>query len=123
MSFELQSVLSQVIQQLAEFFGTTVDAISANMPDWLAKYGQFCVYSDAIEGALLGLLAATLIGSLIFLFTAFCLEIDHPAFYITTGAIILIIGLVIGASVPFVKCHVSPELYGLQKLMELIGRQ
>ena len=46
MNLMLEPVLANVVKTLADFFGTTTDAVMANAPAFLAKYGWFVKISE-----------------------------------------------------------------------------
>ena len=41
MSEILETTLSEILVQLANFFGTTTAAVQAQLPHFLAEYGQY----------------------------------------------------------------------------------
>lgn len=122
MSIELQSTLSSIIQQLATFFGTTAEAISANAPEWLAKYGRYCLIGEVAENLIFGSIMAGLLTLLILLGLYGALELEHPAWGISAVIIVIIFLIVAAVVVPIMQCNIAPEIYGLQQVMELINR-
>lgn len=121
MSFELQSVLAQVVQQLATFFGTTAEAISANAPEWLAKYGRYCLIGEVSGNLIFGSIMAGLLILFILLGMYGLLELEHPAWGISAGIIVVIFLIVAAVVVPVMQCNIAPEIYGLQQAMKLIN--
>lgn len=120
MGIELQTTLALILQQLADFFGMSVDTISANAPMWLAKYGQYCVWGDIIENLALGFFIAVL--ALLGFFAIFymLMELDTPVPGVLSVIVVLIIYLIGAIAIPLIRCNAAPEIYGLMNLIELI---
>ncbi len=118
MTTELQATLSVILQQLANFFGMSVETIAANAPEWLEKYGWYAVWGYIpwflIIGALIGIF---IVGATL----AFADDCDFP-----TGLIILLIILEIViimfscVGIPLIRCGMAPEFYGLNALLKAI---
>ena len=45
----LEQTLNLILSALANFFGTTTQAIMANAPEWLAKYGWYVTLDLVID--------------------------------------------------------------------------
>lgn len=112
MSLNLEQTLATVIQQLANFFGTTVEAITENAPTWLSKYGWYYTLSnlgeDIFVGILLSLMFSVVMGFIIFGFLGL---------KITKGTItILTLIFLITFIAPLITRAVAPEYVGLNLL-------
>lgn len=117
MSIELQSTLSTIFQQLASFFGTSIETVTTNAPIWLAKYGWFCVLGDIPLNIIFGLFIST------FAAIGFFATIgEHSSRKTKIIFIILMIFLIIllGVVFPLIRCGIAPEFYGLNVLISHI---
>ena len=54
----LQTALAEAVNSLANFFGTTTEAVMAHAPEFLAKYGWYDMLSSLPATAFLCVLAA-----------------------------------------------------------------
>lgn len=120
MSLNLEQTITTVIQQLANFFGTTAEVISENAPIWLSKYGWYYTLShlggDIFVGVLLGLMLNTVIGFIIFGFLG--LKITKGTITILT--LIFLITFIVVVAIPLITCAVAPEYVGLNALLNLL---
>lgn len=122
MNVEFQNTLALILQQLADFFGMSVETITANAPEWLAKYGRYCVYGDIIGNLSLGFLLALVAFSAVLMVVHLLFEIDYPTprIYVASTIIILIFYISGAVVIPLIRCETAPEIYGLMNLIELI---
>lgn len=117
MNLMLEPVLANVVKSLADFFGTTTDAVMANAPAFLAKYGWFVKISEM--GWMYGLVIvlAGLLSSGLYTILDDIGSIKNPA----KAPIILFFIILISATVIyFLPLFVAPELVGLNKLINMI---
>lgn len=112
----LQTALAEAVSSLANFFGTTTEAIMEHAPEFLAKYGWYTTLNGLPLTALACLFAAGLIYLIIALVAMF--EIDHPVLVFFT---ILIICLIIGIGSSIITCAVAPEVVGIHAILDLIN--
>ena len=111
----LQTALSEAVNSLASFFGTTTEAIMAHAPEWLAKYGWYYTLNSLSKDIVGYGLITALIVLVIELVTMF--EAKHP---ILTSIIIMSVLVVCGAGIKILTCVVTPEIVGAHAIMELL---
>ena len=120
MSLNLEQTIATVIQQLANFFGTTAEVISENVPTWLSKYGWYYTLShlggDIFVGVLLSLMLSAVIGFIIFGFLG--LKITKGTITILT--LIFLITFIVAVAISLITCAVAPEYVGLNALLNLL---
>lgn len=120
MSLNLEQTIATVIQQLANFFGTTAEAITENAPTWLSKYGWYYTLNnlggDIVVGILLGLIFNAVIGFIIFVF----LDIKITKKTITILTVVFLITFITTVAIPLITCAVAPEYVGLNALLNLL---
>lgn len=108
----LEPVLANVVKSLAEFFGTTTDAVMANAPTFLAEYGWYHVLTQMPLYVIIALIFG--IGGGFFV-AGFFEKGRVPIFiFIMLLAFIVVFG---GVLLPVI---VSPELVGLDHLIYTI---
>lgn len=117
----LEQTLNLILTNLAKFFGTTTEAIMANAPEWLAKYGWYVTVHDDIPSVLPGGFILGIMFAGIFLFLWGCVH-DR----ISTKAAIFSICLfffviVCSIAIPIITCLIAPEIVGLEAAIELIS--
>ena len=116
----LEQVLASILQSLANFFGTTTEAVIANFPDWLAKYGWYTMLWHDLPcwifgGILLGIAFS-------FLFT-FLNDFELKTGGIIVTILLFLLGFSIIVIIPFIACYIAPEFVGLEALLELISNK
>jgi hypothetical protein len=112
-SLMLEPVLANMVKSLAEFFGTTTDAVMANAPEFLAQYGWYHV----ITGLPLYIIIILLLGIGGGLIIASFFDGKWKVFmfiFIFFLAIIIVLGCA------FVPVIVAPEFVGLDHLIYVI---
>ena len=117
----LEQTLAQVIQQLANFFGTTTTAIIDNMPDFLTMYAWYYTFNNLWYIPCVVLLSV-FASVFLFLFWEDCIDFEvKVSDFMKTG---VKVGLLICAFI-FIKdialCFICPEIVGGMALLEKIG--
>ena len=113
MSETLQGVIADILKMLAEFFGTTVEAVSAEFPAFLAKYGWYDTITFIPLACLLGILFGA---GLYFLFYYVCDgDVRFPKL-LCFGCVILC--TIIAVILSIAPVWVAPEIVGLKALLE-----
>lgn len=117
----LEQTLSDILVRLANFFGTTVEVVSANAPEWLAKYGwyvtlsgignNFCVYFLIATSAVLMLLLVQLFSEK---------DICNMKSIIIVFIGVFVLTSVIGTITYCLPAIVAPEIVGLERLIAII---
>jgi len=108
----LEPVLANVVKSLAEFFGTTTEAVMANAPGFLADYGWYYVLTQMPLYAIVALFLGIGGG---FFAADFFDKGKVPIFiFVTLLAFIIVFGV---ALLPVI---ISPELVGLDHLIYAI---
>ena len=117
----LEQTLNLILSALANFFGTTTQAIMVNAPEWLAKYGWYVTLHDELVGEMFcGAFAGTLlVGGFL---AIWCLS-DHEVKPLQIGICILLFFLSFGmvVSIPIITCMIAPEIVGLEAAIKLIS--
>lgn len=120
MSLNLEQTITTVIQQLANFFGTTAEVISENAPTWLSKYGWYYTLSNLggniVVGILLGLIFSAVTGFIIFGF----LDLKITKGTITILTLIFLITFIVAVAISLIACAVVPEYVRLNALLNLL---
>lgn len=116
MNETLQLSLASVIDQLAEFFGTTTDTIAANGPQWLAKYGW---YNWASSGVVCSLIISIGITAIVFFVLLELLDGDELP--IKQCIIVFIVSFTFISFLFALPCIISPEFAGLDAMLKLLG--
>ena len=115
MELTLEQTLSTILQQLAEFFGTTTEVILANAPEWLAKYGWYHTLSDFgwcfFVGAIISIVVMMGIGAY-----NEC-SMDEIKITFKRFISIIIICQIISITIHILPCIVAPEFVGLDALL------
>lgn len=117
MSEILETTLSEILVQLANFFGTTTAAIQAQLPHFLAEYGQYHTLTEmpwfVLSGTFIfGIVAFGWAG----LYYCICERKSTKPFIIGLIIIAVIIySLAVG--LPIITCLVAPEFVGIEALM------
>lgn len=109
----LEPVLANVIKSLADFFGTTTEAVMNNAPQFLAEYGWYYALSNlpyiVLIIVIVGLGGAAIVSG----------------FFDGKWAVIMFIFVFIVLSILIAACGflpvlISPEMYGLDHLIYAI---
>ena len=117
----LEQTLNLILSSLANFFGTTTEAIMQNAPTWLAKYGWYVTLHNELGGAILiGLLMGGILAG-IFLCVLSGTEHKIGKGAIALAILILIIAMVVASLIPIITCLVAPEIVGLEAAIKLIS--
>lgn len=112
MSLMLEPVLANIVKSLAEFFGTTTDAVMANVPTFLAEYGWYHVLTMMPLYIIVALILGVGGG---FIIAGFFDKGRVPVFIFV---MLLAFAIVFGAA--FLPVIMSPELVGLDHLIYVI---
>lgn len=117
MSEILETTLSEILVQLANFFGTTTAAIQAQLPHFLAEYGQYHTLTEIPW--------FIFCGTFIFIILAGCwaglyYEVFNgtkPKPFIIVLVIIAIVVYFLAIGLPIITCLVAPEFVGAEALI------
>lgn len=117
MSEILETTLSEILVQLANFFGTTTAAVQAQLPHFLAEYGQYHTLTQmpwfVFSGTfIIGVLACGWAG----LYYCVC-ECESTKPFIIGLIIIAVIVYFLAIGLPIITCLVAPEFVGIEALM------
>ena len=117
MSEILETTLSEILVQLANFFGTTTAAIQAQLPHFLAEYGQYHTLTEmpwfVLSGTFIfGIVALGWTG----LYYGIC-ECKSTRPFIIGLIIIAVIVYFLAIGLPIITCLVAPEFVGIEALM------
>lgn len=117
----LEQTLSDILVRLANFFGTTVEVVSANAPEWLAKYGWYVTLSgigNNFCGYFLIAISAVIMLLLVQLFSE--KDICNMKSIVIVFIGIFILTSVIGTIIYCLPAIVAPEIVGLERLIAII---
>lgn len=129
MTPELQNIIGSIIQQLANWTGQTVEAISSNLPSFLKAYAWYdtlhSIHWNFLWTLILCLAVAFLIGLFVLIIIEDFSESSEQAHkFCSTYAKIGLIGSCVMAIlftlIPVITTAVVPEMVGLKALIELI---
>lgn len=113
------AAVAGVLEKLAEFFGTTVEYVTAHAPEFLAKYGWYSVFNDMGEGLFLGILVSGLVwvfAALGAMFLEDCFDVEKfPKWIPILLTIVILAGFI---AIPLIQCYIAPDMYGLMQLIE-----
>jgi hypothetical protein len=112
MNLMLEPVLANVVKSLADFFGTTTEAVMANAPTFLAEYGWYHVLTMMPLYIIVALILGVGGG---FIIASFFEKGRVPVFIFI---MLLAFAIVFGAA--FLPVIISPELVGLDHLIYVI---
>ena len=117
MSEILETTLSEILVQLANFFGTTTAAIQAQLPHFLAEYGQYHTLTEMPWFIFCGtFIFVVLVGGWAGLYYEVFNGTKLKPFII--GVIIIaIIIYFLAIGLPIITCLVAPEFVGIEALM------
>lgn len=114
----LQTALAEVVNSLANFFGTTTETIMTHAPEFLEKYGWYYTLNGLGKCAL-GSFFIMLVISLLVI--PFVIEVDadirHPVVKFIGGFIVCFMFI---AGMKIVTCAVAPEIVGAHAVLELL---
>lgn len=116
----LQTALADAVNSLANFFGTTTEAIIAHTPEFLAKYGWYSTLNDLMTIAGILIVFMVMVGAFIIPLVGmleFDIKIKHP---ILTFIGVYIIFFVFITAIKIVTCAVAPEIVGAHAIMDLL---
>ena len=108
----LEPVLANVVKSLAEFFGTTTEAVMANAPGFLADYGWYYVLTQMPLYVIVALFLG--IGSE-FVLAGFFDKGRVPIFIF-----VMLLAFIVVFGVALLPVIISPELVGLDHLIYVI---
>lgn len=108
----LEPVLANVVKSLAEFFGTTTEAVMANAPGFLADYGWYYVLTQMPLYVIVALFLGIGGG---FVLAGFFDKGRVPIFIFT-----MLLAFIIVFGVALLPVIISPELVGLDHLIYAI---
>lgn len=117
----LEQTLNLILSALANFFGTTTQAIMANAPEWLAKYGWYVtLHTELVTWMFGGVFAGAV---LVAGFLAIWCFTDHEVKPLQIGICIFLffLGLGVVMSIPIITCMIAPEIVGLEAAIKLIS--
>ena len=117
----LEQTLNLILSSLANFFGTTTEAIMQNAPAWLAKYGWYVtLHNEIVEWMFGGLFAgALLVGGFLLIWACTSHEISKGI--VAISVILFFFGFFFIMAFPIVTCLVAPEIVGLEAAVKLIS--
>lgn len=113
----LSTTLASILQQLADFFGMTTEAIMQNAPYWLARYGWFSAVQNLPTILIVPFVA---IGMTALLSLPIWLEYDLNKFKFRYIVIAYFLCVFIASIANFIPCAITPEIYGLNELLKLL---
>lgn len=122
LSPSLESTLSMILTQLANFFGTTTDIVAENLPIWLAKYGWFMCITNIGWSLIVGLFLGGVISFLIAFIINCMLEKELGSREFKWIIVIVILSGVISCGISIVSCAIAPEFYALSVIMNLLSK-
>ena len=117
MSEILETTLSEILVQLANFFGTTTAAIQAQLPYFLAEYGQYHTLTEmpwfVFSGTfIIGVLAVGWAG----LYYGVC-DCKSTKPFVIGLIIIAVIVYFLAIGLPIITCLIAPEFVGIEALL------
>lgn len=118
MDIGLQTTISTILSQLANFFGATIETVTQNAPYWLAKYGWYSVIGN-IGGNLFG---GAFLAGIAFAAIALisCGILENDTIPPKTTVVICLITFILPIAISLAHCAIAPEIYGLEALINLI---
>ena len=117
----LEQTLNLILSALANFFGTTTQAIMENAPKWLAKYGWYVtLHNELVLWMLGGAFVGTLLaGGFLAIWCLSSREIKPLQIGICILCFFFWFGVAI--SIPIITCMIAPEIVGLEAAIKLIS--
>lgn len=117
----LEQTLNLIVSALANFFGTTTEAILRNAPTWLVKYGWYVTLHDELAGHIFGGILAGMVIAGMFLFIYSITEKSYTVGVIVVAFLIFIAVVAISTSIPIITCMLAPEIVGIEAAIKLIS--
>lgn len=114
----LEQTLAQVIQQLANFFGTTTTAITDGLPGFLTTYAWYHTFNN------LWYIPVIIFCSLLLTATIWMVFGGDEDDFFKFMKIGLLVSIAISASIlikNIILCFICPEIVGGMALLEKIG--
>lgn len=112
----LQTALAETVNALADFFGTTTEAIMTHAPEFLAKYGWYYTLNDLSADIFIGFL----LGIAFLFFVIMFFDSDCSKYYNLIVFGIFTLCVIIPIGIKIITCMVVPEIVGLHAIMGLI---
>ena len=117
MSEILETTLSEILVQLANFFGTTTAAVQAQLPYFLAEYGQYHTLTEmpwfVLSGTFVfGFVACGWAG----LYYGVC-DCHSTKPFVIGLIIIAVVVYFLAIGIPIITCLVAPEFVGIEALL------
>lgn len=117
----LEQTLNLIVSALANFFGTTTEAILRNAPTWLTKYGWYVtLHNELVPYIFGGILFGGCIAA-IFLFIYSITKKSYTVGVIVVACLIFIAVVAISVSIPIITCILAPEIVGIEAAIKLIS--
>lgn len=117
----LEQTLNLIISALANFFGTTTEAILRNAPTWLTKYGWYVTLHDELVCYVFGGIFAGIVIAGVFLFICEITDKKYGTGVIVVACLIFMVVIVIAMSIPIITCMIAPEIVGIEAAIKLIS--
>lgn len=117
----LEQTLNLIVSALANFFGTTTEAILRNAPTWLVKYGWYVTLHDELVCYIFGGIFAGIVIGGIFLFIYEIADKEYGIGAIIIAFLIFIVVVAIAISIPIITCMIAPEIVGIEAAIKLIS--
>ena len=114
----LEQTLNLIISSLANFFGTTTEAIMTNAPIWLAKYGLFITLKKLGLVLVIGALLCGIVVAIVFAFLDNLFNKRVVILIFCIFLFLILMAIVIG--VALLPCIIAPEIVGLEAAFDLI---
>ena len=117
----LEQTLNLIVSALANFFGTTTEAIFRNAPTWLAKYGWYVTLHNELIPYIFGGIFAGIFIAGIFLFIYEITDKEYGTGVIVIAFLIFITVVAISIIIPIITCMIAPEIVGIEAAIKLIS--
>lgn len=117
----LEQTLNLIVSALANFFGTTTEAILQNAPTWLTKYGWYVTLHDELVCYIFGGLLFGGCVAALFLFIYSITEKPYTVGVIVVACLIFVIVVAISVSIPIITCMLAPEIVSIEAAIRLIS--
>lgn len=117
----LEQTLNLIVSALANFFGTTTEAILRNAPIWLTKYGWYVTLHNELVSFILGgvFFGSCIVGLFLFIYSV--TEKSYTVGVIVVACLIFITVVAISVSIPIITCMLAPEIVGIEAAIKLIS--
>ena len=117
MSEILETTLSEILVQLADFFGTTTAAVQAQLPHFLAEYGQYHTLTEMTWFVFCGTFVFIILTGCWGAFYYEVLDGTNRKLFIIVLVIIAVIVYFLAIGLPIITCLVAPEFVGAEALL------